>query len=167
MSNAININAGIKKYEIKTTILGYGNKGIPGERGPVGPRGIQGPIGPQGVSGVHVGTDTPPEGYSVWINPNGEGQTIPTKTSDLELDNVYSKSDVDSKINIEVNALTESISDVNDKIDALDVYDTGEVDAKVDAINDELDDINLELSNLASQVNIANADLETIVTGGV
>ena len=138
MSNAININAGIKKYEIKTTILGYGNKGIPGIQGPVGPQGIQGPIGPQGVSGVHVGTGTPPEGYSVWINPSGEGQTVPTKTSDLELDNVYSKSEVDSRINTEV-----------------------------DAINDELDDINLELSNLASQVNTANADLETIVTGGV
>lgn len=40
------------------------------------------PEGPAGVSGVHFGSDTPPDSANVWINPNGE----PTGTEDWEID---------------------------------------------------------------------------------
>ena len=196
----IKINTGIKRYEIKTNILGYGSKGIPGNdgkdgviftpnvdeegnlswtndgniinpptvnitgpEGKQGPQGIPGPEGPQGipgiqgpqgepgkdgkdgidgkdgvdgtvsfdelteeqreslkgakgdigpqgepgVSGVYYG-DNPPSDADVWIFPNGDAQTIPTKTSDLELDNVYSKEEIDNLFG-DVNTRLENI----------------------------------------------------------
>ena len=41
-----------------------------------------GPRGEKGESGVYVGSNTPPEGYDIWLNPNGE----PTSTEDWEFD---------------------------------------------------------------------------------
>ena len=125
----IKINTGIKRYEIKTNILGYGSKGIPGNDGKdgaiftphvsedgtlewtndgnlinpepsniLGPPGPEGEQGPQGLSGVYVGSEEPPAGYDVWIYPDGAGEQIPHKTSELELDNVYSKTEIDDML---------------------------------------------------------------------
>lgn len=40
------------------------------------PARIQGKEGPPGPSGVWTGSDTPPDGYDVWIDPNGDTDTI-------------------------------------------------------------------------------------------
>ena len=45
-------------------------------------RGATGKEGADGVSGVHIGTDTPPDTANVWVNPNGD----PTSTEDWEFD---------------------------------------------------------------------------------
>lgn len=42
------VQSKIQRFEIKSTILGYANKGIPGEQGPAGETG---PAGPQGIPG--------------------------------------------------------------------------------------------------------------------
>ena len=52
------------------------------QRGPEGPPGPAGPAGPAGASGVHIGTDTPPEDANVWVIPEGR----PTSTEDWEFD---------------------------------------------------------------------------------
>lgn len=62
-----------------------GEQGIQGEKGDTGPTGPQGDTGEKGAagdSGVHIGTDTPPETANIWINPDGE----PTSTEDWEFD---------------------------------------------------------------------------------
>lgn len=41
---------------------------------------LKGEQGIPGASGVHIGTDTPPDTASVWVNPNGD----PTSTEDWE-----------------------------------------------------------------------------------
>ena len=46
----IKINSSIKKYELKTTLLGYGNKGLPG---------IDGKDGKDGKDGINGATFTP------------------------------------------------------------------------------------------------------------
>lgn len=58
-----------------------GPEGPQGPQGEAGPAGADGPQGPAGESGVYVGTDTPPEGTKVWINPNGVA-TFPVPTAD-------------------------------------------------------------------------------------
>lgn len=58
-----------------------GPEGPQGPQGEAGPAGADGPQGPAGESGVYVGTDTPPEGTKVWINPNGVA-TFPMPTAD-------------------------------------------------------------------------------------
>ena len=73
---------------IDTGIVARGEKGEPGVQGE------------PGYSGVYVGYEMPPENANVWIDPNGSNSFIPTKTSDLELDNVYSKAEVDTMINL-------------------------------------------------------------------
>lgn len=40
-------------------------------------QGRDGPQGPQGDSGVYYGTDTPPEGTKVWIDPSGSADVLP------------------------------------------------------------------------------------------
>ena len=148
----ITVKTGIKRYEIKTNILGYGSKGIPGNDGKdgaiftphvsedgklewtndgnlinpepsniLGPQGPQGIPGPQGVSGVYIGSEEPPKGYDVWIAPDNSGQKIPTKTSELELDNVYSKEEIDIKFN--------------------NVYSKEEIDTILGIVNTELENI--------------------------
>lgn len=47
-----------------------------------GEQGEQGERGDPGHSGVYVGSNTPPEGYNVWIDPSGQ----PTSTEDWEFD---------------------------------------------------------------------------------
>lgn len=71
-----------------------GPQGIPGEAGPQGPQGETGPTGPMGPqgetgpqgeagpkgdSGVYCGSEQPPEGYDVWIDPSGEPDEFATK----------------------------------------------------------------------------------------
>lgn len=48
-----------------------GIQGIPGEKGATGPKGDKGDKGDTGSSGVYVGSGTP-DGYNVYIDPNGE-----------------------------------------------------------------------------------------------
>lgn len=57
-----------------------GDKGDTGSRGPAGSDGADGKDGKDGDPGVYVGTDTPPEGTKVWINPNGVA-TFPVPTA--------------------------------------------------------------------------------------
>lgn len=88
----VNVNASIKKFEIKTSVLGYGNRGLPGKEGPHytpqiddegnlswtnngnlpnpevvnirGPQGIQGQEGKQGPEG--------PQGIQGPVGPSGQ-----------------------------------------------------------------------------------------------
>lgn len=63
-----------------------GPTGGPGPTGPIGPTGGPGPTGAtgptgrgeKGDSGVWVGEDEPPEGYDVWIDPEGNEAVGPT-----------------------------------------------------------------------------------------
>lgn len=70
--------------------------------------------GEQGVSGVYTGTDTPPDGYDVWINPNGEAMTIVSsvngKTGEVELgaDDVGALSDSEILTNGDILAIWNS-----------------------------------------------------------
>ena len=49
----------------------------PADVGPTGPTGPTG-VGEKGDSGVWVGDDAPPEGYDVWIDPEGNEAAGPT-----------------------------------------------------------------------------------------
>ena len=66
-----------------------GEKGDTGATGPQGVQGLQGEQGPQGVpgvSGVYVGSDVPPTGFVVQIDPEGEESAfvVPdAKTADM------------------------------------------------------------------------------------
>ena len=62
-----------------------GAQGLPGEKGDTGP---QGPVGPQGEPGkdgengkdtVYLGTDEPSAEYNIWLNPDGEADSLATK----------------------------------------------------------------------------------------
>jgi hypothetical protein len=77
--------------EIPALVGSKGDKGDTGDTGPEGPQGTQGPQGLQGekgdkgdrgITGVHIGSDTPPDGVNVWINPDGE----PTSVEEWEFD---------------------------------------------------------------------------------
>ena len=68
----IKINSSIKKYELKTTLLGYGNKGLPG---------TDGKDGKDGKDGINGATFTPSvdnEGNLSWTN-NGNLDNPETK----------------------------------------------------------------------------------------
>ena len=68
----IKINSSIKKYELKTTLLGYGNKGLPG---------TDGKDGKDGINGENGATFTPSvdnEGNLSWTN-NGNLDNPETK----------------------------------------------------------------------------------------
>ena len=52
-----------------------GRDGVDGKDGAKGDKGDKGDPGADGKSGVYVGTDTPPAGTRVWINPNGSATT--------------------------------------------------------------------------------------------
>lgn len=66
-----------------------GDKGDTGATGPQGVQGLQGEQGPQGVpgvSGVYVGSDVPPTGFVVQIDPEGEESAFVypvAKTADM------------------------------------------------------------------------------------
>ena len=83
---------------IDTGIVARGEKGEPG------------PKGDPGDSGVYIGSETPPETANVWINPEGVNTFIPEKSSDLELDNVYSKDEIDDMIGLINDQLEEIIN---------------------------------------------------------
>ena len=78
----------IIKYSQIASTLSIGNNGnwyIDGvdtghsSKGQVGPQGIPGETGPKGDSGVYYGSEQPPEGYDVWIDPSGEQDEFATK----------------------------------------------------------------------------------------
>ena len=94
----VNVNASIKKFEIKTSVLGYGNRGLPGKEGPHytpqiddegnlswtnngnlpnpevvnirGPQGIQGIQGQEGKQGPQGPQG--PEGPEGPVGPSGQ-----------------------------------------------------------------------------------------------
>ena len=83
---------------IDTGIVARGEKGEPGAKGE------------PGYSGVYIGDETPPENANVWIYPDGPDTFVPKKSSDLELDNVYSKAEVDAMIGLINDQLEEIIN---------------------------------------------------------
>ena len=61
-----------------------GEKGDKGDKGDQGGQGIQGVQGVPGESGVHIGSDAPPETANMWVDPDGEPSSTETWKFTLE-----------------------------------------------------------------------------------
>lgn len=88
-SPLIEANLGENLIEVNLQGGARGLKGDTGATGPQGPQGETGPKGDKGDSGVWSSSITPPDGYDVWIDPEGTESTIPTKLSQLEDDSTH------------------------------------------------------------------------------
>lgn len=56
-----------------------GEKGDTGAVGPQGPKGEPGKDGENGKDTVYLGNDEPSEEYNIWLNPDGEADSLATK----------------------------------------------------------------------------------------
>ncbi len=67
------------------------------------------PKGENGESGVYIGTEPPTDpSINVWINPEGNADKIPTKTSELENDSGFISEESDPTVPAYVKNITEA-----------------------------------------------------------